>query len=277
VLMGAYTALGDLVRGRICQVISRIELERRLNEAIPPAQRPAPRPVSLYTSITNDERYPGPALSYDWAAFFGSEQRSYPPSAMWEEHLIRELHATREWIVAQRATRRVRLLGNRRLSAALCIGFVFSAVAGFSVEMEYRGTMWATDAFPPADMLPYRLRTKEPEGEGKHLAVTIGILKDITAEVESDLPRHGLVCMPALHLHGEEAILSPEHANAAALTIKQLIGAALHATGARKIHLFFAGPAHLALFLGHRLNATARVQCYEWVAPGMYTPTCVLS
>jgi CBASS immunity sensor of nucleotide second messenger signals len=40
--------------------------------------------------------------------------------------------------------------------------------------------------------------------------------------------------------------------------------------------LFFAGPAFLALFLGHRLNATARVQCYERVESGDYVPACLL-
>jgi hypothetical protein len=46
--------------------------------------------------------------------------------------------------------------------------------------------------------------------------------------------------------------------------------------GSKQVHLFFAGPAFLALFLGHRLNATAPIQCYERVSTGQYVPTCRL-
>jgi SMODS-associated and fused to various effectors sensor domain len=35
-----------------------------------------------------------------------------------------------------------------------------------------------------------------------------------------------------------------------------------------------AGPAFLALLLGHRINATAPIQSYEWVGSGKYVPTC---
>ncbi|MBI4640000.1 MAG: SAVED domain-containing protein [Candidatus Tectomicrobia bacterium] len=50
----------------------------------------------------------------------------------------------------------------------------------------------------------------------------------------------------------------------------------LSSTGSKQIDLFFAGPASLALFLGHRLNATAPIQCYEHVSTGHYIATCRL-
>jgi hypothetical protein len=79
-----------------------------------------------------------------------------------------------------------------------------------------------------------------------------------------------------LHIIGSEPIFSPQHANVATRTIKNTISAEVSRIGVRRIHLFFAGPSHTALFLGHRLNAIAPIQCYEFVAAGSYVPTCRL-
>ncbi|AUB42972.1 hypothetical protein COO91_09126 (plasmid) [Nostoc flagelliforme CCNUN1] len=35
-------------------------------------------------------------------------------------------------------------------------------------------------------------------------------------------------------------------------------------------------PAHLALFLGHRLDATAPIICYGWAENRQYSRTCRL-
>jgi SMODS-associated and fused to various effectors sensor domain len=164
------------------------------------------------------------------------------------------------------------------LSASLAIGFVFSAVSGFSVEMIYRGNVWATDAHPNSTtpVFPLSQAGSSEDVRGERLVVSIGIIRDIAEEVESDLARHGLVGMPVLHLKGREPIVSPEQANLVTGEIKGLVAKALHRTGARRVDLFFAGPAFLALFLGHRLNATAAIQCYEHVETGCFLPTCEL-
>jgi hypothetical protein len=82
--------------------------------------------------------------------------------------------------------------------------------------------------------------------------------------------------MPVLRLTGTNTVATAAEANAAVRAIKDAIGDFLVGTGVREIHLFYAGPSHVALFLGHRLNATAPVRCYEWVGPGRYQLTCRL-
>ena len=74
----------------------------------------------------------------------------------------------------------------RRLSAALAIGSVFSAVAGFSIEMQYRDQVYATDAHARYDTPAYSVITLPPKKDsvGDHLAVSIGILRDVVPEVE---------------------------------------------------------------------------------------------
>jgi hypothetical protein len=57
--------------------------------------------------------------------------------------------------------------------------------------------------------------------------------------------------------------------------IKDLIVENLQCTGSKEIHLFF-GPAPLAMFLGHRLDATAPVICYGWIGNEQYTRSCRL-
>jgi len=275
-LKSVHRALGNLVRQRPCQATGRAELEGLLNEPIPVRMRPEARPVFLRTPDTVDEGYSGPALNFDWADFFGGTERRYPLPPEWQHRVVGELEATRDWILKNRASRTVHLQGNRRLSTALSIGSIFSAVGGFVVEMEYRGEIWRTDRHPDSATPPYVLQQDFRPGAGDHLVVTLGIAKDLTAEVQGDLSRHGLQSAPVLNLSGTQAILSPAHANAAIRAIKSAIAAALLSTKSQHIHLYYAGPSHLALFLGHRLNATAPVQCYEWVGPGHYVPTCAL-
>jgi len=274
VLRRARSALGDLLRSRTCETITRVEIESRLNQVLPNDDVPQPRPISLYTSTVEDDPYFGPALVFDLARFFGGTARSYPPPPEWERHVLDPLRATRDWIARSRETRRIHLQGDRRLSTTFCIGSVFSAVAGFNLEMDYRGEIWRTDSYPGNATPRYALEHHLTVGHSNRVAISIGIAKSIAAQVEADLSRHGLNDASVLHLHGLEPIVSPAHANTAVQAIKAQITSALQSIGGSEIHLFYAGPAHLALFLGHRLNATARVQCYEWVSPSTYVPTC---
>ena len=100
---------------------------------------------------------------------------------------------------------------------------------------------------------------------------------DIVKDVEADLNRLGLASLPTLNIHSAQAIQSPRQLNAIVREIKDRISRAQHLTSARRIDLFLAGPAPLALFLGHRLNAAANIQCYEQVKSGQYVPTCYLT
>ena len=271
-----YANLGTFVRGRRNQPVFRRELEAKLREEIDPGQLPPLRPISIYTSTRDEGDLKTPDLRFNWATFFGGETRAFPPPERWNRQLFGDLQETRDWIIRHRATRRIRLKGNRRLSASLAVGSVFSAVAGFTIEVDYRGETWSTAAHPIPTTPPYPLVLKAAGDRGEHLVVSVGILKDIAPEVESNLEPHGLADMPRLHMMGKGAIRSPEHANVVVRAIKDSISKALAHAGSEQIDLFFAGPAFLALFLGHRLNATAPVQCYEWVATGHYVPTCRL-
>jgi len=275
ILCDIFISLASLVRSRMNQPILRSELYETIRKKIEVKYLPPERPVIIHTAIKNGEN-PGNCIYFDWAEFFGGESRSFPATEVWNRKLLGELKETKNWIIKSRSTRRVKLTGNRRLSTAIAIGSVFSAVSGFVVDMEYRGKIWSTDAHPSHDTPTYNLTCRFQEKTGEHLVVTIGILRDISSEIETCLARIGLSEMPTLHLRGDQPILSPDQANAIVRKIKDAISKTLIRSKAKCIDLFYAGPSHLALFIGHRLNATAPVQCYERVSNEHYIATCRL-
>lgn len=280
VLDDIYASLATFVQSRRNQTITRIELEQNIRDRVPAGLQSPPQPVRIHTAISDDEQDADRTeLQFRWAPFFGGDSHDYPPPSEWNSRLLMELSETKAWILKNRASRRIALSGNRRLSTSLVLGSVFSAVAGFSVEMMYRGgVIWATDDHPAADTPEYPLSSSglSADNTGNRMVVSVSIVRDIANEVIGSLEHHGLREMPSIHIRGENPIVSPQQANLAVRGIKDIISDALSSVGARQIDLFFAGPAFLALFLGHRLNATAPVQCYEWVQPGLYVPTCLL-
>ncbi len=274
------TRLGTFVQSRRNQVMTRKELEAQLHEPVPADRRPVPSPIRLFTA--KDDAMPDNRIIYfAWAPFFGGETRDipYPAPEVWNERLVGELQATKAWILKHRDLRRVRLDGARRLSPAVAVGFVFSAVSGFAIDLVHRRDVWPTDVFASPDTPAYPLTIcgSFDQISGKRLVVTVGILRDIVADVAVDLSRLGLNALPTLHIHGTQGIQSPEQLDRIVREVKGHISQALRTTGARTIDLFLAGPAPLAVALGHRLNATASIQCYEQVNSGQYVRTCFLT
>lgn len=279
ILEEIYTELSTFVRGRRNQTITRNEIEASLRARVPVQFQSRVFPIHVHTAISDIETSTdSSALRFEWADFFAGENRNYPPPEVWNERLIGELLETKSWILERRSTRRIFLTGNRRLSASLAIGSIFSAVAGFSIDMQQRAEqVFATDANAAPETPDYELQTEFAGNEkGERLVVSVGIIRDVVPEVDEYLIKRGLLEMPRLHIKGAAAITSPEQANLVTGKIKRLISDRLIQSSAKQIEFFIAAPAFLALFLGHRLNATAPVQCYERVTPNQYEPTCLL-
>ena len=275
-----YSALATFVQSRRNQTITRIELEQNIRERVPASLQPPAQPVRIHTASNDDEKGADRTeLQLRWAPFFGGDNHAYPPPSVWNRVLLGELQETKTWILNNRTSRRIALTGSRRLSASLALGSVFSAVAGFSVEMTYRGgETWATDDHADGATPAYPLFSANVASgkTGERLVVVLSIVRDIIEDVKANLEHLGLRDMPIVHVKGEHPIVSPQQANLVARSIKDLISSSLSSVRARQIDLFFVGPAFLALLLGHRLNATARVQCYEWTPAAGYVPTCLL-
>ena len=250
----AYAALATIVRASRNKPIRRDELENALRGFLPQEQRLTPPSVRMHTAMDATHAPPAQELVFAWAKFFGGEARNFPPPAEWNDELLLELRDSKQWVLDHRATRRIRLSGNRRLSASVAFGSVFSAVAGFTIDMISRdAAVWSTDAHSQPETPNYALTSTAMRTNGSEdLVVSIGIPRDISADVESALPALALETAPALYLSGNAPIVSAEQANLVVAQLKQHVADAIRVSQSKTVHLFIAGPAFLALLVGHR-------------------------
>ena len=216
------------------------------------------------------------AICFNWTSFFGGKERTFPSCDDWNSILLKQLEETRKWIISADRPRRISLTGNRRLSASLATGSVFSSVGGFVIEMETRDGLWKTNSYPTSDTPDYSWSEYFIEGQPNHeMALAISIMRDIRLDVGSYIKTMGLDA-PCLYLNGENPIISDKQTNVAVEKVKKILLNKIAIYHLNKIHLFFSGPAHLALFLGHRLNSTCHIQCYEYNVQHDYVKTCLL-
>jgi hypothetical protein len=270
-----YTRVGDLVRQHRIQPIARKELEAIFDQSLPAEQQPlSVKPLHLHTMNTQaDSEHPN-SLRFEWEKFFGGTERNYPPASEWNQELLDDLNQTRNWVLEHRGVRHIKLSGSRRLSAMLAIGHVFSAVGGFTVTMNHRNNLWATNAHPAPDTPPYIPAIQFSEGAEHGLVIVFTVGRDIFEGLDNALVDLNLNNLSRLSVHGSQPIVSPEQANAVVQEVKNIIAQYAVRMKCDQAHLFYAGPSHLALFLSHRLNATVTIQCYEWVGETTYVPTC---
>lgn len=271
-----YQALLALLKSNKARRITRKQIENTINSSISEKFKPLPLPVIISTEIeplVKKDIW----LQFEWESYFGGINRTYPPAQKWNEEMLPQLYETAKWIKTNRSNYRIELKGNRRISTAIALGRVFSSVAGFSVDMEYRGETWSTNQYVNIDAPIYKFSESYIEGEKDTLMVTIGIIKkNLAIEVETFLKSNDFEDYPILNLYSAESILSAEQANNIAEELKSTITRVVSFCNAKQINLFYAGPTHLALFFGHKANALPPIQCFEWIAPNEYVPTCFI-
>ena len=271
----AHLHLVELVRSRKNQPIYRQELKDIIWKEI--NENDKSKPVRIHTlHDKNVNKEPDGRLQFDWKNFFGGSARNFPPPEEWNQKVVGELHATKNWIVSTYRERRIHLSGHRRLSASIAIGSIFSAVSGFTIGIETINGIWWTNDHAKEDTPDYQWQQSMGEGPTDEVAVGISILKDnANEEVKRYLKMkhfHG----KRLYLFSDMVLQSDNQANRAVQKAKSMIQEFVSESQAKKIHLFFAGPATFALFLGHRLNTLGEIQCYERISPNTYVPTVLI-
>ena len=205
-------------------------------------------------------------LVFDMDRFFDFDAQQYPTTQDWKEVLLPELKEARMQIKEYRQIQTVRMR-KHAISSALAFGWVFSSVAGFQIEIEHNGKVWTTAACSNEGVPDYDSCIRASVNpEMQHLVVSIGILKDISADVDSFLAGTCLEQVSRLNIVGQMPIACSKQANAIVNKFKLAITGAVQSLSAcSTIHLFYAGPIHFAAFLAHRSNALAPLlQCYEW-------------
>lgn len=273
VLDQSFQRLATLLQSRLNQVVSRMEIETAIGSY---AQRNCVT-VLTSTSKTPARENQDKALVFNWHQFDGQNLRQYPSPDVWDQEVIGQLRGARDWLRASRGSRCINLHGQRRLSAAVAIGHVFSAVAGFRLVLNYRDQLWSTEDHASPSSPSYEFQEVYLAHKSDRLVVSISTAhQQIQQAVETYVTRQTNQEVCFLHLWGAAPFVAADQVNLAVGLIKTYLTRANSTIGVKHVDLFLAVPSPFALFLGHRLNATMPIQLYEWVGGTDYTPTCYL-
>ena len=105
------------------------------------------------------------------------------------------------------------------------------------------------------------------------------MVADVTTDLDKYISESGSEFKASLQLTPEDGIgeiITKESAIGYARGAKRLIRETAKKYGADKVHLFFAGPLGVAIFLGQLLNSMPEVQCYEQKQDGGYQLSCLI-
>lgn len=259
--------------------ITRKEIELVFSNNLPPDFSTFVQPINIRT-LTDEDNSQRNELDKDivlnWSDFSGGSERTFPEENRWNDVLVSQLEAIKQFVNAHRSSHLLCLHGSQRLSAAIAIGKVFSATSSLSIIINHRGRSWRTDEHGTTD--DEDIISKEyVHHVSRDLVVAFSIDQSIRPTVENYFYSLGETSFALLNLTGHGPVESAGAANSIIRVAKNEINHALMESGATRIHLFCKIPRFLAVFLGHRLNATARtIQCYEYIGPNQYVPTCAL-
>jgi hypothetical protein len=273
------TGTGPIDRGLMEQVLA----ERRLRLPEPPQANAL---VAMNT-ITSPFLDVAPDYLLDWTSLFqgsaGRKGHQLLDPEGWNSRLLPEMQDVERRIKTQTPARLIRLQGAARLAPWIALGHTFPEVGGYILEVEHRATKWRTDTTPSTSF--QLIETPLEQGNsatGPSDVIAVGL--SVTDRVEGDLAAF----LSANPLAGQvrtfapsggtssSALASAGDASAFAQQAKQLVREAVRNAGAKRVLLFYCGPATGACFLGHWLNAVAReIVIMEYQQPG-YAPTFTL-
>lgn len=205
----------------------------------------------------------------------------------WNSQLLPELEALEVRVKQETHARLVMAWGQARLPPWFAFGFVFSQVAGYTIEIDQNGALWRTDAIPSRDFelviagSGESLEGEIVDGEGSSVAVGISVSGDLGDDVRSYLKAQGeniaaLLLLKPDGILGDRRLCSDSDAIALVDGAKSLMRSFVRRWNAKRLLLFYQGPFAGACFLGYKLNAVcSEIQIMEYLQPG-YAPSFLL-
>lgn len=267
----AFEALSGLARRSIRAPLGRAILLQTIQEGL---GRQLPLPQSFPLHIRSDRNEANErSLEIDASGFSGRDGK-FPGPVQWADEQVSPLDRTARWLRSH-AVSRVALSGSYRLTTAIVLGWSLRAAIGFELEIPTREGAWATDDRPSMSDTALTWQIDEPTAlHGDQLVISIGVLRDPAADL---LETGGVPSESVLRLFLDGPIPSAKAAQAGVAAIKRAADAAVARLRPRGIQLFIAGPASLAVALGHRWNAMPPTQLHEFVtASRVYAPTALI-
>ncbi|GAM99781.1 hypothetical protein U91I_03436 [alpha proteobacterium U9-1i] len=263
----AFTALETLGRAKLGSLLPRAALVEIMTKELGAFVPDAPVVVHVRSDRNGSDET---AIEIDASAFSGGDA-GFPETSVWAEFLLAPLDRTARWLRAHDISR-VKLGGSYRISTALALGWALRSATGFELEIPTRDGGWTTDDRGAPDLAAGWRMNDVGALAGQRLVVTIGVLRDPAADVANQI---GTASMLSAYLDAPITTAAMAQASVGALRLKIAEAAArLRPEG---IDLYFAGPAALAVALGHRWNALPSTRLHEFVAADRkYVETAVL-
>ena len=204
----------------------------------------------------------------------------------WNTVLLPELRSKEQLIKKATTCRLIKAHGSARLSAWFAFGFIFSKVAGYTLEIKQNENPWRTDTQKNPDFSmnkgcipPYIKDILHVNSSCVAVGISItGSIKNAVCtylQQSSENIANLLLLQPNREL-GEDCFKTAGDVVAFADSTKKYIHDFVEQHCATKVLLFYYGPLSGACFLGHKLNAVCReVQIMEHQNPG-YAPSFIL-
>lgn len=283
-LRNVYGVLKNKINEAIRITIGRIEIDGLFREAVakfPERARQDGVTLRLYHwEDTPFDLSNSWDILLDWSEYFDINTRRVPGAEIWSSKLIPELEDAQKRIRANSDLRLIKFFPSACLSAGIAVGWSFSEVKGYTIRVPQRNDIWQTNCSPSASE---KLNSTILEGDSlsRELVVQLSIVADVSFKVDKFLEKHQQNFRARLTLAADSGLASNITGPTAleyAYKIKHAIRNAVDKFACQKIHLFYAGPLALAVFIGWQFNAMhAPVQCYE--AQSLeegYRPSCLL-
>lgn len=224
---------------------------------------------------------PPPSITLDWSHLFDRDSRLIPDAEVWNTELIPQLLTTRKDLAKSTVNRHIVFRGKCTLSSSIALGLTFPEVGNWTFELIQppQKLPWRSDAIKIEN---YKLSYTEIDvgAISKEIAIVFNITGRATPDVSShfinnSIPIRSIVSIEPPKTPGNFSIQNDSEAVSLASAAKDVIKQMIHKHNAKKIHLFYFGPAGLAVFLGHKLTSLGAIQLYEFQDPG-YKASCVL-
>ena len=204
------------------------------------------------------------------------ERRTITDPAAWDA-IVRPRLTEAARTLEQFVSRRVHVVASVRLPVWFAIGRTLPSVRRWVVSLDQEGVEWTSDARGGSARV-VELADESLGDDGDDLVVCLAFRHDPTADVRdyattARIPAGRLLTFTGETGVGPESVVDAAWATSWVTALQDALLAKVRDTGTHRIHLFIAGPAGIALLLGHRWNVLPAVTVYEHQGGANYAPT----
>jgi|GEM_PF-1303793 len=266
------------------QLVARAAIRARLDAVTEASAAGSPLTLSLSTFRADGASQAN--VTMDWTRYYADGARPSPDD--WTGRLLPSLRDMRDAVERVAGDRTLEADGKLSLSAAFALGSVFQATRGSHLVWRQalgpgaQAANWSLGESAGAALAHdrgWRARVDPAEPGSRHLAVLLNIKASVRNEVErcrQELPSFRAIltidhvdAMGAVRRRerrpASAMIQDPAEAASLARLIADEIRAAIDRYDIGMIHIFFAGPAGLAVMIGQLTNTFPSIATYDLV------------